>query len=249
MINREEARLKKDEGVNGEIIFVKNVTKIYNFETNKEIVALKDINLNVKSGEFVILMGPSGSGKSTLLSVIAALTKPTEGRVIVKNEPLSKLPDRFAALFRRENIGFIFQKFNLLEDLSVFDNVILPLIPSDISSKLLEEKAYEAMRKFSIEHKKDEKVRKLSGGEQQRCAIARALINNPNIILADEPTANLDAKLTADFIEILRGLKKEGKTIIVATHDPRFEKLEFIDALVYIQDGKIVKNSAIQRVE
>jgi len=221
------------------IIEIKNVTKIYNFKTPKEVIALKNINLSIKEGEFILLMGPSGSGKSTLLSIIAALTKPTYGKVIVKNEVLSKLPDRFAALFRRENIGFIFQKFNLIEDLNVFDNVILPLIPSDIEPKELENKAYKVMKDFSIEHKANQVVRKLSGGEQQRCAIARAMINDPQIILADEPTANLDAKLTSEFINIVKKLKKEGKTIIIATHDPRFETLDFVDKIYNILDGEL----------
>ncbi len=239
MIRSEEVRLEKDEGVKDEIIVIKNVTKIYNYQTNKEVVALKDINLDIKKGEFVILMGPSGSGKSTLLSIIATLTKPTYGSVKVKDEILSKLPDRFAALFRRAHIGFIFQKFNLIEDLSVFDNVVVPLIPSNVPSKTIEEKAKKVMKDFSIFHKKETTVRKLSGGEQQRCAIARAMINDPEIILADEPTANLDSKLTKDFIEIMKKLKKEGKTIIIATHDPRFEKLIFVDKIVYISEGKL----------
>ncbi|WP_345741181.1 ABC transporter ATP-binding protein [Nitrosophilus kaiyonis] len=221
------------------MIAIKNVTKIYNYQTNKEVVALKDINLNIKRSEFVILMGPSGSGKSTLLSIIAALTKPTFGTVFVKDENISKLPDRYAALFRREHIGFIFQKFNLIEDLNVFDNVILPMIPSNIDSKELEKKAIKVMKDFSIYHKKDTIIRKLSGGEQQRCAIARAMINSPEIILADEPTANLDAKLTKDFINMMEKLKDEGKTVVIATHDPRFEKLSFIDKIIQISEGKI----------
>jgi len=219
------------------IINIKNVTKIYNYKTDREVVALKDINLDIEKNEFIIFMGPSGSGKSTLLSIIAALTKPTQGSVIVKDEIISKILDNFATLFRREHIGFVFQKFNLLEDLSVFDNIVLPLIPTDIPFEVIEEKANRVMKEFSIFHKKDMIVRKLSGGEQQRCAIARAMINNPDIILADEPTANLDSKLTSDFIEIMKRLKEEGKTIIVATHDMRFEKLSFVDRIIYISDG------------
>jgi len=222
-----------------DIIKIENVSKIYNLGTPREIVALKNISLSIKKGELVLLMGPSGSGKSTLLSIVAALTKPTNGKVIVKDELLSKIPDKFAALFRRKYIGFIFQKFNLLDDLTVFDNVILPLVPSDLSFKEIFDMAKEVMERFSIDHKKDQLVRKLSGGEQQRCAIARALINNPQIILADEPTANLDLELSKSFIKILKELKNDGKTIIISTHDPRFEDLDFIDKIIYIQDGKL----------
>ncbi len=215
------------------------VTKIYNAGTSKEVRALKDVTLSIPKGACVLLMGPSGSGKSTLLSLIASLTRPTSGRVVVEGEVVSKLPDRFAADFRREKIGFIFQKFNLLEDLSVFENVVLPLVPASIEAEKLEKRAYEVMKKFSIAHKAAMSVRKLSGGEQQRCAIARALINNPPIILADEPTANLDSALTEDFFEILQDLKNEGKTIVIATHDPRFEKLDFIDSIVEVQEGHV----------
>ncbi|WP_200762504.1 ABC transporter ATP-binding protein [Nitrosophilus alvini] len=232
--------VKKERNMNENIIELENITKIYNKGTNREVVALKNIDLGIKMNETVILKGPSGSGKSTLLSIIAALTKPTVGLVKVKGEFISKIPDSFAALFRRKHIGFIFQKFNLLEDMSVFDNVVLPLIPDTIGAKALEEKALQVMEKFSIVHKQNEPVKNLSGGEQQRCAIARAMINSPEIILADEPTANLDTKLSNEFIDIIKELKNEGKTIVIATHDPRFEGLEFIDRIVEIKEGRIV---------
>ena len=217
------------------MIELKNITKIYNYQTSKELVALKDINLRVKSGEFVVLMGASGSGKSTILSLIAGLLKPTFGEVLVDGEVISKLPDSFATVFRRENIGFIFQKFNLFNDLSVFDNIVMPLVVSEKSAKEIEALADKVMREFNILHKKEQKVSKLSGGEQQRCAIARAMINDPKIILADEPTANLDDKLSREFIESLKRFKDEGKTIVVATHDRRFEGLDFIDRVVEVK--------------
>ncbi len=222
------------------MIEVKNVTKIYNYKTSKEIKALEDVNLRIEDNELVLLMGPSGSGKSTLLSLMAALTKPTFGSVIVDGENISRLPDPFAALFRRAHIGFIFQKFNLLEDLTVFDNVVLPLIPDKIEAKELEKRAQKVMEHFSISHKATQKVAKLSGGEQQRVAIARAMINDPDIVLADEPTANLDAKLTKSFLETLRTLKEEGKTIVIATHDPRFEKLEIVDRIFEVKEGHVL---------
>ena len=210
-------------------IVVDSVTKIYNQGSQKEVVALKDMSFEVKKGEVALLMGASGSGKSTLLSLIAGFLKPTFGKVVVKGEVISKLPDNFATEFRRKNIGFIFQKFNLLEDLSVKENVLLPLIPIEMKTKQMEEKANKVLELFSIKHKANQKVSTLSGGEQQRCAIARAMINEPNIILADEPTANLDKSLSEEFIEILKDLKYMGKTILIATHDSRFEDLEFVD--------------------
>ena len=210
-------------------IVVDSVTKIYNQGSQKEVIALKDISFEVKKGEVALLMGASGSGKSTLLSLIAGFLKPTFGKVVVKGEVISKLPDNFATEFRRKNIGFIFQKFNLLEDLSAKENVLLPLIPIEMKTKQIEEKANKVIELFSIKHKANQKVSTLSGGEQQRCAIARAMINEPNIILADEPTANLDKSLSEEFIEILKDLKYMGKTILIATHDSRFEDLEFVD--------------------
>ncbi|BCD61685.1 putative ABC transport system ATP-binding protein [Nitratiruptor sp. YY08-26] len=221
------------------IISLEKVSKIYNLGTAKEVVALKDVSLQIKRSSLVLLMGPSGSGKSTLLSLIAALTRPTSGKVVVDGQTISKLPDRFAAAYRREKIGFIFQKFNLLEDLTVFENVIVPLIPTPTPLKELEQMAHAVMERFAIAHKKDMVVRKLSGGEQQRCAIARALIDNPPIILADEPTANLDSALTEQFLQILGQLKQEGKTIVIATHDPRFADLEIVDEIYEVREGNV----------
>lgn len=199
--------------------------------------ALKDISLHVRKGELVILKGASGSGKSTILSLIAGLSKPSSGEVVVKEERISKLPDDFASLFRRENIGFIFQKFNLIEDLSVRDNIIIPLIPSSFDESLIDKRVEALLTQFDISEKKEELVRNLSGGQQQRVVIARALINEPSIIIADEPTANLDEKLSLDFVEFLKLLKSEGKTIVLATHDPLFFDLPFVDKIIEIQKG------------
>ena len=216
-----------------------NLTKIYNKATPKEVKAIQNVNCTIADGEFVLLMGPSGSGKSTLLALIAALTRPTSGKVVVDGEIVSKLPEDFAALYRRQKIAFIFQKFHLLEDLSVFENVVLPLIPQNLSQKQIERKAYEVMKRFYIDHKAHVRVGKLSGGEQQRVAIARSMVNDPGIILADEPTANLDSTLTAQFIDILRELKAQGKTIVVATHDPRFLDIKEVDRVLQVSGGHV----------
>ncbi len=222
------------------MIEFKNVTKIFNFKMPNETVALKDINFKIEDSEIVLLKGPSGSGKSTILSLIAALSKPTFGEVIVDNKRVSKLPDNFAALFRREHIGFIFQKFNLISDLSVYENVITPLVVSDLTKEEIDKKATKVMEKFNIIHKKDQKVKNLSGGEQQRCAIARALVNDPDIVLADEPTANLDEQLSLNFLKFVEEIKNEKKTLIISTHDPLFFENPIFSKVIEINKGRLI---------
>lgn len=199
------------------MIELKNVTKIFNENKPNEFIAVKDISFSVKKGEIFILNGVSGSGKTTVLSMIAGLYKPSVGEIIVKNESINKLSLKFMSLFRRENIGFIFQNFNLIPTLSVFENIILPALPCKI---LPLQRADELLDEFNLKNKKNELAKNLSGGEMQRVAIIRALINDADIILADEPTANLDAFLSQKFVEILKFLQNKGKTIVISTHDP-----------------------------
>jgi len=222
------------------MIILENVSKIYELNKNNKVTALAKINLHIHKGELVVLKGVSGSGKSTILSLIAALTKPTEGEVLVNNKRISKLPDSFASEYRQQDIGFIFQKYNLIPTLSVKENILLPLVPTNPQEDEAQAKLNKVLEQFQIAHKKDEMVRNLSGGEQQRVAIARAHVNNPPIIIADEPTANLDEQLSLDFINILKELKNEGKTIVVATHDPLFFDLEIVDKIVEVKAGKIL---------
>ena len=213
-----------------------NVSKIY----NGNIQALKNINLSFKEGELIVLKGVSGSGKSTILSLIAGLSKPTEGEIRVDGKRISKLPDHFAAVYRRDNIGIIFQKYNLIPTISAEENVLLPLLPLNLPREIMHQKSNKVLEKFSIAHKSKHIVKNLSGGEQQRIAIARANVNEPKIILADEPTANLDEKLSCEFIEILRELKSQNRTILVATHDPLFFTLDFVDRVVTIEHGHLL---------
>jgi len=224
------------------MIEVKEVTKVFNPGRPNEMTALENVSFEVGENELVILKGPSGSGKSTLLALIAALQKPTFGEVIVRGERVSKLPEDFAALYRRHTIGFIFQKFNLIPTLSVFENIITPLMPEKLDEKELRARAERVMEEFSIAHKANELAKNLSGGEQQRTAIARALVNDPPIILADEPTANLDAKLSKAFLEYVHRIKEEGKTILIATHDPLFFDLDIADREIELHNGKIVNS-------
>ncbi len=222
------------------MIKLNNTTKQYKINKLNTITAVQNITLNISEGKLIVIKGASGSGKSTILSLIAGLCKPTTGEVIVDNKRISKLPDDFLSLYRRKNIGFIFQKYNLISTLSVQDNILVPVIPNNPDEKIIQEELDDVMEKFGILDKKDILVKNLSGGEQQRVAICRSMINNPKIIIADEPTANLDEKLSLEFIEILGLLKQTKKTIVVATHDPLFFNLDIVDEIVEMKNGQIV---------
>ncbi len=218
------------------MIKLNNISKIY----EKNVVALDNVSLWFKEGELVVLKGVSGSGKSTILSLIAGLVKPTTGEVLVDEKKISKIPDHFVSQYRQKNIGFIFQKYNLISSLNVSENILLPLVPLNLKRSECKRRLESVLKQFSIEDKRDTLVKNLSGGEQQRTAIARASINSPKIILADEPTANLDEKLSLEFIKILKDLKSQNKTIIVATHDPLFFNLDFVDRTIEVNNGKII---------
>ncbi|RXK01329.1 ABC transporter ATP-binding protein [Arcobacter sp. CECT 8986] len=221
------------------MIKITNLYKIYNENKQNEFTALNNINLEVQEAQTIIIRGKSGSGKSTLLSVIAGLCKPTSGDIIIENENIVKLPDINISNFRNEKIGFIFQSFNLISGLNTFENVMAPLVLKKIDKNQFEKQVTQALKIANIEHKKEQKVENLSGGEKQRCAIARALVMNPSIILADEPTANLDKSNSLIFIEMLKKFKELKKTVIVATHDNLFDNLEFVDRYIDIKNAKI----------
>jgi len=221
------------------MIQIENLNRTFEHAGN-EVKVLQSINLNIAEGECVVLKGVSGSGKTTLLSLMAGLDKPSSGKVLIEREPISKLPDAFASELRAKKIGMIFQHFNLLEHLSVSENVTIPLIPSGLKMKEIHEKVNHALKLANIMHKKESLASTLSGGEKQRTAIARALVANPDIILCDEPTANLDRDNSLLFIEILKVLHGMGKTIVIATHDPLFDTLDFESTVIPMVDGKIV---------
>ena len=221
------------------LIELSGVSKIYNQGGANEVRALSDIDLAVEQGSMVCLKGPSGSGKSTLLAIIGCIFPPTSGRAAIAGRQLARLPDRFLTLHRRETIGFIFQRFNILPELTVLENITLPLLPLGVGPKERKQRAQELLARFAISHRSHFPAGQISGGELQRVAIARALINNQPIILADEPTAHLDTNLSREFMEIMQQLKEVGKTIVIASHDPLVFDHPAIDRTVIIQDGSI----------
>lgn len=210
------------------------------YKSYDDKVALQNINLSFKEGELIVLKGASGSGKTTILSLISALLKPNSGEVIVDGKKLSKIADHFASEFRRDHIGFIFQRYNLIPNMTVEDNILLPLRPLNLPNSQLQEKLQKVLSSYRLQEYKDSFSQNLSGGQQQRVAIARAVINDPKIILADEPTSNLDKALSLEFIEQIRALKNANKTIIIATHDPLFFELDFVDRIIEIENGQVL---------
>ncbi len=222
------------------MIEIKNINMTFNPNSQKEFKALKNINLSIAKNDLTIIKGVSGSGKSTLLSLISALLKPTSGEIIVDAHNIAKLPEHHASKFRAENIGFIFQSFNLFDSLSVEENISLTLIPLGLNPSEISKKTKAAMKLANIHHKANQNIKNISGGEKQRCAIARALANEPKIILCDEPTANLDNANSMQFIQTIKRLKNLDKTIIIATHDPLFEEINFVHKVINIKDGELI---------
>jgi len=233
-----------------------DISKIFNQGRPNQFTALSGISLSIPRHRITVLKGPSGSGKSTLLGIIGCMSRPTSGRIRVQlpagalnpgGEPaipggeMTHLPERFLSQVRRRHFGFIFQQFHLIKGLTVIENVMLPALPLGENHTELRERARHLLNLFDISEKEQARVEWLSGGETQRVAIARALINNPEVIIADEPTAHLDSRLSAEFIDILGRLKHEGKTILVASHDPLVCDASLIDLTVPLQDGRLVE--------
>lgn len=217
------------------IIELKNVSKIYQLK-NLEVPVLHQINVEIKHGEMIAIVGPSGSGKSTLMNIIGLLDRPTKGEYRLKGENITlNLPDKKLAKIRACTIGFIFQSFNLLPKQSSLANVLLPT--SYLKQKNSAATALSLLKKVGLEHRLNHKPTEMSGGEKQRIAIARALVNDPELILADEPTGNLDSKSGQQIMEILKTLNSEGKTILIITHDEKIAKQ--CGRTIHLFDGKI----------
>jgi putative ABC transport system ATP-binding protein len=221
------------------VIDVIDVRKSYQIG-GMEIPILNGIDLTVRSGEFLAIMGPSGSGKSTLMNMIGCLDRPTGGHVILNGKDINKISDNELAHLRGQEIGFIFQTFNLIPRMTAIQNVELPTFANKKDSTNYHERAKELLKLVGLEDRMDHKTTELSGGQCQRVAIARSLINNPRLILADEPTGNLDSKTTGEIMKIFSDLHKQGRTFVMITHDP--EIAEFADRLVLVKDGLIENN-------
>ncbi len=219
------------------MIEIKNVTKIYNGGKAGEVKALDNVSLSIEDGEFVAVTGESGSGKSTLLNLIGALDAPTQGEVIVGGRDISRLSEEQAAKFRRENVGFVFQGFYLEESFSVLVNVEIPLILRGAEEKAREARAREMLAKFDLADKEDALPAQLSGGQMQRVCIARALAGGAQLILADEPTGNLDSKSGSAVMDVFRTLAQEGVTVVMVTHNKEFAAR--CDRVIELKDGRV----------
>ena len=218
------------------ILKVSNLSKIYGSKVISN--ALKDISFSIEDGEFVGIMGPSGSGKTTLLNLISTIDKPTSGKIILDNKEPHKLKGDDLALFRRRELGFVFQDYNLLETLTIAENIVLPLTLENVPVKEQDEKLKKVSKILGIEHLLDKRTFEVSGGQAQRAAIARALINNPSIVLADEPTGNLDSKAARHVMELLEKINNEDKvTTMMVTHDP--VAASYCHRILFIKDGEI----------
>ena len=221
------------------MIELDQVSKRFNEGQPNEVLALRDVNLQLPLGEISVLEGPSGSGKTTLLTLIGCVARPSEGRIRLGGELVSNLPELHLAELRRRRFGIVFQRFNLIAGLSALDNVMLPAYPLGLPHRRLVERAREVMAQLSVGPRAEARVVLLSGGEMQRVAIARALINDPEVLIADEPTANLDGRLAGQFLEIVAALKAQGRTLVIASHDPRIIEAPTVDRVVRMADGAV----------
>jgi putative ABC transport system ATP-binding protein len=223
------------------LVEISNLEKSYRVGET-DVPVLKGIDLEIDEGEFVALMGPSGCGKSTLMNILGCLDRPSRGRILLKGQDLGHLSDRDLARIRREEIGFVFQNFNLIGRISNLKNVELPMTLKETAKNLRRDRAMELLESVGLGHRLDYSPSNLSGGERQRVAIARALANDPSIILADEPTGNLDERSTSDIMDIMRELNGEGRTIVMVTHD--IETTRCCNRVIWMRDGTIQEDAS-----
>jgi putative ABC transport system ATP-binding protein len=219
------------------VVSATSLGKIY--QTNDaQVEVLKDVNLKVEKGEFTVISGPSGSGKTTLLNIVGGIDKPTSGKIFVFGQDLGVKDEDFLASFRCNNVGFVFQSYNLVSTLTVAENIAFPMEWIRKPENYVKERVEELLGVVGLQHRAEHFPFQLSGGEQQRVAFARALANDPSFLLVDEPTGNLDTKTSLKIVQILQKLKGDGKTIIAATHDDRI--IQLADQKLYLEDGKLV---------
>jgi putative ABC transport system ATP-binding protein len=238
------------------VIELINVTKSYNAGKTNQFTAADNVSLNIEHGKVTVLQGPSGSGKTTLLTLIGCMSRPTSGRIILHNigsasfavagdsgmVEITCLPERFLTGIRRTTFGFIFQHFNLVRGISVLENVILPAYPTGEGHDAVRKRGMRLLEMFDISRHAYSRVDLLSGGETQRVAIARALINDPSVIIADEPTAHLDTRLSREFMAMASSFKDQGKTILIASHDPIVYDAAAVDMVIEMRDGRVIRS-------
>jgi putative ABC transport system ATP-binding protein len=221
------------------MIQLTNITKIFNQGRPNEFTALRGVSLSVEANRLTVFKGPSGSGKTTLLSLIGCMSRPTSGRIRLLDREITSLPERFLTEIRRKTFGFIFQQFNLIKGVTALENVMVPAYPSGEKHALLKKRAMALLDLFNLASKADSRVEWLSGGEAQRVTIARALINNPSVLIADEPTAHLDTALSREFMETIGRLKNGSKTVLIASHDPIVFESPLADRVWALRDGEV----------
>ena len=229
-----------EKKTDNKILEAKHLKKSYKITKENVVHALVDLNLDIKKGEIVAIMGPSGSGKSTLLNMFGILDQPTSGKVIIDKKDVSEVKKNDCPKIRSEMVGFIFQQYNLIPTLTALENVMLPLKYAGVKKSEAKKRATEFLREVGMEKRTSSKPTQLSGGQQQRVAIARALVNNPAIILADEPTGNLDTKTGDEIVEMMVDLnKRTGQTFVIVTHNPDITRIA--DRVIHLRDGKLEK--------
>ena len=221
-----------------EIIRCENIYKVYQLGRGNEIVALADISLSIQGGTITLITGPSGSGKTTLLSIIGTLERPTKGRVIINDKTVTELSESALARLRRGTIGFLFQDYNLIPRLPAWENVSYPLIPMGVSSSERKRKAMELLEMMGLSHRYNHTPEQMSGGERQRLSLARALVNEPEILLLDEPTSNIDQKTADRILQFLRQFRERGKSIVISSHDGQL--LHEADQTFKLSGGRLV---------
>ncbi len=235
-----------------------SVTKTFNAGKSNQFAAVREVSLAIEPERVTVLKGPSGSGKTTLLTLIGCMARPTSGRIVLKgfrttslpglegaeDVEITSLPERFLTGIRRAAFGFIFQQFNLVRGITVLENVMLPAYPTGEGERALRKRALDLLETFNLGRHASARVDLLSGGEAQRVAIVRALINNPAVIIADEPTAHLDTDLSRGFMEIVGSFKASGKTILVASHDPLVYDSPLVDRVVEMRDGRVIRGGS-----
>ena len=224
------------------MITLSNIKKVFRTE-EIDTWALREVSLEVKEGEFVAIMGPSGCGKSTLLNIMGLLDIPTEGSYTLRGKDVSKLTERERTNLRNGTIGFVFQSFNLIDDLDVYENVELPLLYMGVPAKERKKRVTEMLDRMAMSHRRKHFPCQLSGGQQQRVAVARAVVSNPKIILADEPTGNLDSKNSKEVMDLLLQLHEKGTTIVMVTHSQH--NASFADRIINLFDGQIVEKAEL----